>query len=105
MRHNYPGNVRELENILEHAWVMCLERVIDVQHLPRRLQMMAPSVDDTAAKGLEKVEGLFILQVLERVGWHRGRAAQELGIHRTTLQRKIRKLGLLLPAHDGRNQE
>ena len=105
MRHNYPGNVRELENILEHAWVMCLEQVIDVQHLPRRLQIMVPTPEDSGAKGLEKVEAAFILQVLERAGWHRGRAAQELGMHRTTLQRRIQKLGLLLPTQDGRNRE
>lgn len=103
MRHNYPGNVRELENILEHAWVMCNERVIDIEHLPRRLQVMAPGLGGQGASGLPQVEGAFILQTLERHGWHRERAAAELGMHRTTLQRKIQKLGLVLPQKDGRN--
>jgi transcriptional regulator with PAS, ATPase and Fis domain len=104
MQHNYPGNVRELENILEHAWVMCLEQVIDVQHLPRRLQVMAAGRGGGGAPGLPQVEGAFILQTLERSGWHRGKAAAALGMHRTTLQRKIQKLGLVLPPVDGRNQ-
>jgi len=104
MQHNYPGNVRELENILEHAWVMCHEQVIDVQHLPRRLQVMAPGRGGAGAPGLPQVEGAYILQTLERSGWHRGRAAAELGMHRTTLQRKIQKLGLVLPQVDGRNR-
>jgi len=102
MRHNYPGNVRELENILEHAWVMCKGRIIDVQHLPRRLQVMAPGPGDSGEQGLRQVEGAYILQILERNGWHRGRTAVELGMHRTTLQRKIKKLRLMLPAQDGR---
>jgi len=103
MKHNYPGNVRELENIIEHAWVMCKDHVIDVEHLPRGLQLMDGGVGPDNRVGLPQVEGAFIFQVLERNGWHRENAARELGIHRTTLQRKIRKLGLVSPHIDGRS--
>ena len=103
MKHNYPGNVRELENIIEHAWVMCKDHVIDVEHLPRGLRLMAGGAGPDNKVGLPQVEGAFILQVLERNGWHRENTARELGIHRTTLQRKIRKLGLASPHTDGRS--
>ena len=103
MKHNYPGNVRELENIIEHAWVMCKDHVIGVEHLPRNLRLMNGGEGPHKGIGLPQVEGAFILQVLERNGWHRENTARELGIHRTTLQRKIRKLGLAFPRIDGRS--
>jgi transcriptional regulator with PAS, ATPase and Fis domain len=102
MNHNYPGNVRELENIIEHAWVMCKGHVIDVDHLPRNLQLSCGGDGAHHRIGLPQVEGAFILQVLERNGWHRENAARELGIHRTTLQRKMKKLELVSPHIDGR---
>jgi transcriptional regulator with PAS, ATPase and Fis domain len=103
MKHNYPGNVRELENIIEHAWVMCKDHVIGVEHLPRNLRLMNGGEDSEKGIGLPQVEGAFILQVLERNGWHRENTARELGVHRTTLQRKIKKLGLASPRIDGRS--
>jgi len=103
MKHDYPGNVRELENIIEHAWVMCKDHVIDVEHLPRGLRLMEGGAGPDNRIGLPQIEGAFILQVLERNGWHRENAARELGMHRTTLQRKIRKLGLVSPRIDGRS--
>jgi len=102
MKHNYPGNVRELENIIEHAWVMCKDHVIDVEHLPRNLRMTGGFEDQHKRIGLPQVEGAYILQVLERNEWHRDHAARELGIHRTTLLRKMKKLGLASPPVDGR---
>ena len=105
MRHDYPGNVRELENIIEHAWVMCRRGVLDVEHLPRNLRWNAQPVDTVEATGLARAEARYLLQVLERHHGHRGKAARELGIHRTTLQRKIKKLGLHLPERDGRHGE
>ena len=104
MRHNYPGNVRELENILEHAWVMCRGTVIEPRHLPRDLQLLAPTAGPAAEDGLSRVEAAYLLQVLERHGWHRGRAAAELGMHRTTLQRRLRRLGMA-PRRDGRTRD
>jgi transcriptional regulator with PAS, ATPase and Fis domain len=102
MKHHYPGNVRELQNIIEHAWVMCKDHVIDVEHLPRNLRLMDGGVGLHQRIGLPQVEGAFILQVLERNEWHRSNAARELGIHRTTLQRKMNKLGLASSHIDGR---
>ena len=86
--------------------VMCEEGVIEVKHLPRELGGGAPETTSPAAprgqQGLPRLEAEYLLQVLRRHKGHRGDAARELGIHRTTLQRKIRKLGLELPPGDGR---
>jgi len=103
--HDYPGNIRELENIIEHAWVMCDTGVIEPRHLPRELVANAEgSLRTTSApRGLTRLEGDYISQVLRRHGGNRGAAARELGIHRTTLQRKIRKLGIEVPPGDGRS--
>jgi len=103
--HDYPGNIRELENIVEHAWVMCPGGPIEPGHLPRELRPGARgTAPATAGRGLPRLEADYIRQVLQRHRGNRGDAARELGIHRTTLQRKIRRLGLELPAGDGRSR-
>jgi PAS domain S-box-containing protein len=104
--HDYPGNVRELENIIEHAFVLCRGGVIDTAHLPEPLR---PSEIDSAMESgkelrtLEDVEKAVILTALRRNDWHRQAAADDLGIHKTTLFRKIAKHGVQLPARDGRS--
>jgi PAS domain S-box-containing protein len=104
--HDYPGNIRELENIIEHAWVMCTGGVIEARHLPRDLQPHAERGDGAPrpGRGLPRLEADYIRQVLRRHRGNRSAAARELGIHRTTLQRKIRRLGLQLPPEDGRSR-
>ena len=100
--HPYPGNVRELENIMEHAFVLCPGPVIDVEHLPRNLRQEGRKVLGTPAQELARMEGGFLLEVLERNGWNRQATADELGIHKTTLLRRFRRLGIELPRRDGR---
>lgn len=102
MAHDFPGNVRELENIIEHAWVMCRGHVLEVAHLPRRLQVRLEPGLPGQRTGLPQVEAAYLVQALERNAWHRQKTARDLGIHRTTLQRKIKKLGLVPPPQDGR---
>ena len=104
--HDYPGNIRELENIIEHAWVMCDSGVVEPHNLPREL-IDGPGPERSsriAAIGLPGMEADFIRQVLRRHGGNRGAAAQELGIHRTTLQRKIKRLGIEVSPGDGRSR-
>jgi PAS domain S-box-containing protein len=101
--YGYPGNARELENVVEHAHVLCTGNQVEVAHLPDWLTRGAnprPSRHHPALAGLEAD---LIRETLERNGWHRARAAAELGMHRTTLARKIRRLGLELPRRDGRS--
>ncbi len=103
MRHDFPGNVRELENILEHAYVLCADRRIDVADLPEDFLAKATEGPANPHSSLPDLEARFIRDVLERKGWNRLEAARELGIHKTTLYRKIRRLGIQLPSVDGRS--
>ncbi len=102
MAHDYPGNVRELENIIEHAWVMCASPIIDVGDLPKRLRLRVGSLPAGSKAGFAQVEAAYLVQVLEKHLWHRGKAAAELGVHRTTLQRKIKRFGIVPQGLDGR---
>jgi transcriptional regulator with PAS, ATPase and Fis domain len=99
MAHDYPGNVRELENIVEHGFVLTDGPLIDLQHLPGWLLHKHPAVMVTGS--LEECERRMILAALERNEGSRVAAAADLGIHKSTLYRKMRRLGLLAPEPPG----
>jgi PAS domain S-box-containing protein len=103
MSYDFPGNVRELENIIEHAFVLCKGGLIRFDHLPEHLRPEAkPEV--SPAGSLEELEARFIREALRRNNWNRQATALELGMHKTTLWRKIRQLGITLPSIDGRSR-
>lgn len=104
MGHDYPGNVRELENIIEHAFVLCRTGMIGMRHLPDRFRMDEGGEPHVDTASLPELEGRFILEALKRNGWNREQTARELGMHKTTLWRKIKRLGIELPSKDGRNR-
>ncbi len=91
-RHPFPGNVRELENAIEHAFVMCHGDEILVEHLPPHIS--AHTIPGQAAASPEKSEKQMILETLKRYSGNRSRAAIELGMHRSTLWRKMKTLGI-----------
>jgi len=94
MRHDFPGNVRELENAIEHAFVLCRGRTIEPRHLPPEISR-ARSVTHAARRdALGEAEAAAVKAALERAGGNRERAARELGIHRVTLWRKMKRHGL-----------
>ncbi len=97
LNHDFPGNVRELENIVEHASVLCGGGIIRPEHLPRYLQgeRSVPAVE--IAGTFAEMEALFLIGALKRNNWSRKDAAAEIGINPSTLYRKIKKLGLKLP--------
>ncbi|MBU0945064.1 MAG: sigma 54-interacting transcriptional regulator [Proteobacteria bacterium] len=106
MQHDYPGNIRELENIIEHAFVLCSQGQIAVQHLPVHLELRPNSVKKeycSIQSALESTEAKIIFSALERNGFNRLAAAKELGIHKSTLFRKIKKFSIHLPEVDGRS--
>ncbi len=91
--YHYPGNVRELENAIEHAVVMCDGELIHPAHLPRQLLDAAGAAAGVPAGGATERE--LILRALEHCRGNRSCAARELGIHRTTLWRKLKSHQLL----------
>lgn len=96
-RHDFPGNVRELENILEHAFILSREASrLSIHHLPVYLAQVQRGDDDqrVAPSSLEDMEIQAILEVLRKHQWNRGRAARELGIGRSTLWRKLKRHGV-----------
>ena len=109
MAYDFPGNVRELENIIEHATVLCRGELIEIQHLPDYLQPALSLKETGTQKPVSSkrvkwadLERGFLLQVLRDNNWNRQEAARELGIGRQTLWRKIKRLNIQLPKKDGR---
>jgi len=94
-QNSWPGNVRELRNVVEHAMIVSSGRTITVT-LP---ETGLPEVPET--RNLKDLERRHILEVLEKTGWRlsgEGGASEILGMKRSTLQSKIKKLGLKRPA-------
>ncbi|HOC69666.1 MAG TPA: sigma 54-interacting transcriptional regulator [Candidatus Hydrogenedentes bacterium] len=97
MAHDYPGNIRELENIIEHAFVLCAaNKDIDIPCLPDYLARRAhPDTGPVPMGDARKaLEAQLILETLERNHGNRQAAARELGMHKSTLFRKMRALHL-----------
>ena len=97
LNYHYPGNIRELGNIIEHACILCQGEAIERQHLPVYMQTKASSQDDvssapaTVVEGGQEWERHRLLQALEEYHWNRQQTAKALGIDRTTLWRKLKK--------------
>jgi len=104
MSHDYPGNIRELENIIEHAFVMCPNGRLEPHCLPDGLisAVPHPSAHGTLDGAIRSIEAQVILDALKRNHYNRLACARELGMHKSTLFRKIKQLGLALPKTDGR---
>jgi transcriptional regulator with PAS, ATPase and Fis domain len=92
MEHDFPGNVRELENLIEHAFVLCRGGVIELNHLPPHLRGNASEepLRLGQARSLEAMERCLIADALRRHGGNRQQAARELGINPSTLFRKLK---------------
>jgi PAS domain S-box-containing protein len=99
LRHDFPGNVRELENLIEYGFVLCHESLIDVHHLPEELQPLAHS---TQAPGpgvpkeskLQSAEAEAIINALQRNDGRIAETARDLGVSRTTLWRKMKRYSI-----------
>ena len=97
MNYYFPGNIRELRNIIEHAFVCSHGNTILPEHLPRELVFAEEHIEvTTEGSSLNKVEKEWILKVLEKSGWRYQEAARRLGISRTTLWRKLKAFGLTI---------
>jgi DNA-binding NtrC family response regulator len=92
-RHSWPGNVRELENVIGNACMMVHGNVIDIDDLPESLKRRGPvGENEDGIPTLEQVEHRHILDVLNRVGGNKLRAAEALGIGRGTLYEMLARM-------------
>jgi formate hydrogenlyase transcriptional activator len=100
--YHWPGNIRELENIIERAVILCPGRTLQVpaEMLPTAVISQVTSADSS---NLEAVERTHILSALQQTNWvidgPRG-AAQILGLHPNTLRSRLKKLGISRPSHE-----
>ncbi|MBU0476272.1 MAG: sigma 54-interacting transcriptional regulator [Bacteroidetes bacterium] len=97
LNYSYEGNIRQLENIMEHSFVMCQTDTINWEHLPPEINF-AQNQDSTIPKldiPLKESERNKIIEVLNKNNWNTSDSADELQIHKSTLWRKMKKYRLL----------
>ena len=96
LRYDFPGNIRELENILEHCFILCQSDIIEKKHLPDSLKQTSDkqSQIDSEQMTLKQAEEVMIRQALKRNSGNKTAAAKQLGINPSTLFRKLKSLGI-----------
>ena len=98
VRYNWPGNIRELRNVVERAVLLCDGSVIEPDQLPREIsgQAATPRID-AAGASVGDYERALVVQALEEHGWNQTRAAQALGMSRDNLRYRLRKYKITKP--------
>ncbi len=100
---DWPGNVRQLRNVIESMVVVDIDEVLDLDDLPAELAPAGPAADTAmpdeglhslVGKSMSEIESLFIGETLKVTGGNREEAAKMLGIGERTLYRKIKEYGL-----------
>ncbi len=108
MEYSYPGNIRELKNIVERMVILANDKVISVEDLPLEIKMKSDTLENKTVIGLgplkeileqeiydlADVEKVVIATALQKTRWNKQETAKLLGIGRTTLYEKIRKYKL-----------
>jgi PAS domain S-box-containing protein len=100
MSYDFPGNIRELKNIVERSFILCKSSVIELKHLPEPICGLG-DIDYSGhsdASTLKDMEAIFLTNALKKNNWNRLKTAKELGMHKSTLFRKIKSLKIKIPA-------
>lgn len=102
MQYDFPGNIRELENIVEYAFILCTTGLIQPQHLPEPFNVMSVEKEQKGLNlekplSLAEIEKRAIYTALERNRFRKMATCRELGISKDTLRRKIQLYGIELP--------
>jgi transcriptional regulator with PAS, ATPase and Fis domain len=93
MEYPWPGNIRELEHALEHAFILCRQTAITVDHLPPELQSF--EVAESALTGNGDIDDpQLIIDALDKSAWNKTKAASLLGISRRSIYRKIKEYSI-----------
>lgn len=96
MKYDWPGNIRELENVIERLVILCKDEIIRPEHLLQNIKkgpQGEPSIF-IPNKPLEEIEKQYIYEVLKDTSWNKSKSAKILGIERRTLYNKIDKYNL-----------
>ncbi len=96
LAYDYPGNVRELENIIEHCFVLCTGEIIEAKHLPASVRpaLQMDQIETSKPATIKQMEAIMICQALRRNKGNKTAAARDLGIDKSTLFRKIKALDI-----------
>jgi len=98
MRYDFPGNIRQLENVIEYAFVLCRGDMIRTRHLAREILNDVKNLSDQEVKSpsshLDAAEKKVIIDALHRHNANRGKTAAFLGIDKSTLWRKMKKYNI-----------
>ncbi|MBI5587944.1 MAG: sigma 54-interacting transcriptional regulator [Deltaproteobacteria bacterium] len=95
MEYDYPGNIRELEHIIEHAFVRCQGKTLNPVHLPKDLRnrdLVGRVINE--AEPLKALEKEIIIKALDETGWKYNDCARRLKMSRTTLWRRMKEFGI-----------
>jgi len=92
LAYDYPGNVRELENIIEHCFVLCEGEIIEARHLPASVRPISKleKIKGSGPATIKQMENILITQALQRNKGNKTATAKELGIDKSTLFRKMK---------------
>ncbi len=92
MNYSWPGNIRELEHAIEHAFILCKGRTIIIDHLPWEIKELSMNKPVPENLSIQKKE---LLHALNKADWNKSKAARLLGIGRRSLYRKIDKYKII----------
>lgn len=90
--YQWPGNIRELENVIEHCFVLCRGDIIQPGHIPERIKQQKSKQEIATTNMIQNAEKKMIIDALSRFNGNRTNAAKELNINPSTLWRKMKKL-------------
>jgi two-component system response regulator AtoC len=98
LEYNWQGNIRELENVIEHCFVLCNCDIIQVECLPKRLRDSSNRIstkNNSVLNSFDDAERELIISALKKNNWNRSATSKELGINPSTLWRKMKKLKIV----------
>ncbi|KPJ66051.1 MAG: Fis family transcriptional regulator [Coxiella sp. DG_40] len=101
LAYDYPGNVRELENIIEHCFVLCEGEIVEAKHLPSSVRpaLKEGKAEDSEPTTIKQMEVILITQALRRNKGNKTAAARQLGIDKSTLFRKMKAFDIKPEMH------